>query len=83
MLKGTDRVRLLPVQQITWIEAAGMYVRLHLRDGSVHLHRSLLAGLPTQVGRKDDKGVYLGPRERRFQVFPGSALSKAPPNGAS
>jgi ATP-dependent helicase HrpA len=45
-----------------------------------NLHRSLLAGLPTQVGRKDDKGVYLGPRERRFQVFPGSALSKAPPN---
>ncbi len=45
-----------------------------------NLHRSLLAGLPTQVGRKDEKGVYLGPRERRFHVFPGSALSKAPPN---
>ncbi|MDE1895201.1 MAG: ATP-dependent RNA helicase HrpA [Xanthomonadaceae bacterium] len=44
------------------------------------IHRSLLAGLPTQVGRKDEKGVYLGTRERKFQVFPGSALSKAPPN---
>jgi len=44
------------------------------------VHRSLLAGLPTQVGRKDEKGVYLGTRERKFQVFPGSALSKAPPN---
>ena len=44
------------------------------------LHRSLLAGLPTQVGRKDDKGVYQGPRERKFQVFPGSALAKSPPN---
>ena len=44
------------------------------------LHRSLLAGLPTQVGRKDDKGNYQGPRERKFQVFPGSALAKSPPN---
>ncbi len=44
------------------------------------MHRSLLSGLPTQVGRKDEKGVYHGPRERRFHVFPGSALAKAPPN---
>jgi ATP-dependent helicase HrpA len=44
------------------------------------IHRSLLAGLPTQVGRKDEKGVYLSTRERKFHVFPGSALSKAPPN---
>jgi ATP-dependent helicase HrpA len=44
------------------------------------IHRSLLAGLPTQVGRKDEKGVYLSTRERKFQVFPGSALSKVPPN---
>ncbi len=44
------------------------------------LHRSLLAGLPTQVGRKDERGVYQGTRERKFQVFPGSALAKSPPN---
>ncbi len=44
------------------------------------IHRSLLAGLPTQVGNKDEKSVYRGTRERRFQVFPGSALSKVPPN---
>lgn len=44
------------------------------------IHRSLLAGLPTQVGRKDEKGVYLSTRERKFQVFPGSALAKTPPN---
>ena len=43
------------------------------------IHRSLLAGLPTQVGHKDEKGVYRSTRERRFQVFPGSALAKAPP----
>jgi len=43
------------------------------------VHRSLLTGLPTQVGRKDEKGVYLSTRERKFHIFPGSALSKAPP----
>lgn len=44
------------------------------------VHRSLLAGLPTQVGHKDEKGIYRSTRERRFQVFPGSALAKIPPN---
>jgi ATP-dependent helicase HrpA len=44
------------------------------------VHRSLLAGLPTQVGHKDEKGVYRGTRERRFQVFPGSALAKVSPS---
>ncbi|HEV2682663.1 MAG TPA: ATP-dependent RNA helicase HrpA, partial [Rhodanobacter sp.] len=44
------------------------------------VHRSLLTGLPTQVGRKDEKGVYQSTRERKFHVFPGSALAKVPPN---
>ncbi|GLQ88661.1 ATP-dependent RNA helicase HrpA [Dyella flagellata] len=44
------------------------------------IHRSLLAGLPTQVGNKDEKGIYRSTRERRFQVFPGSALAKTPPS---
>jgi two-component system, LytTR family, response regulator len=52
VLKGTDRVRLLPVQQITWIEAAGMYVRLHMRDGAVHLHRSLLGQLDATLDKR-------------------------------
>ena len=43
------------------------------------VHRSLLAGLPTQVGHKDDKGVYRSTRERKFHVFPGSSLAKVPP----
>jgi len=55
--------------------AAGAAERLY-----ESVHRCLLAGLPTQVGRKDEKGVYLGTRERKFQVFPGSALAKVPPN---
>ncbi len=43
------------------------------------IHRCLLSGWPTQVGRKDERNQYRGPRERRFAVFPGSALAKAPP----
>ena len=43
------------------------------------IHRSLLSGWPTQVGFKDEKGQYRGARERRFQIFPGSALAKSPP----
>ncbi len=31
------------------------------------------------MGHKDEKGVFRGTRERRFQVFPGSALAKTPP----
>jgi ATP-dependent helicase HrpA len=43
------------------------------------IHRALIAGLPTQFGQKIDKGFYEGPRGRKFQIFPGSALAKAPP----
>lgn len=45
VLKGPNRVRLLPVEQISWIEADGMYVKLHTRDGNVHLQRGLLGTL--------------------------------------
>ena len=45
LLKGAGRVRLMPVDQISWIEADGMYVKLHTRDGAVHLHRGLLGSL--------------------------------------
>ena len=45
VVKASHRVRLLPVEQISWIEADGMYVKLHTRDGNVHLHRGLLGSL--------------------------------------
>ena len=54
-------------------------------DPFVLLHRSLLAGLPTQVGHalperdKRRAATYEGPRGRRFQLFPGSALASKPP----
>jgi ATP-dependent helicase HrpA len=43
------------------------------------IHRCLLSGWPTQVARKDERGQYRSTRERRFGIFPGSAVSKAPP----
>jgi len=43
------------------------------------LHRALIAGLPTQIGHRGDKGVYDGPRGRKFQLFPGSKLASKPP----
>ncbi|MEI2794775.1 ATP-dependent RNA helicase HrpA [Pseudoxanthomonas sp. F11] len=43
------------------------------------LHRALIAGLPTQIGHRTDKGDFQAPRQRRFLPFPGSPLSKRPP----
>ncbi|HEX5353963.1 MAG TPA: DUF3418 domain-containing protein [Rhodanobacteraceae bacterium] len=43
------------------------------------IHLTLLSGLPTNVARKDEQGLYRGTRERKFKVFPGSALAKKPP----
>jgi two-component system, LytTR family, response regulator len=45
VVRGSGRVRLLPVDQISWIEADGMYVKLHTRDRAVYLHRALLGSL--------------------------------------
>jgi len=56
------------------------------RKRYVALHRALIAGLPTHVGNRlpGEKGrkgpvLYEGPRGRRFQLFPGSALARKPP----
>ncbi|PJJ98483.1 ATP-dependent RNA helicase HrpA [Lysobacteraceae bacterium NML03-0222] len=43
------------------------------------LHRALIAALPSQIGNLAERGLYQGPRGRRFQLFPGSALAKRPP----
>ena len=43
------------------------------------LHRALIAGMPTQLGHRGEKGVYEAPRQRRFQIFPASPLAKQPP----
>ncbi|MFC0677150.1 ATP-dependent RNA helicase HrpA [Lysobacter korlensis] len=58
------------------------------------LHRALISGLPTQIGQRAQRGdgkppakaegrpgaaQYDGPRGRKFQLFPGSPLSRKPP----
>ncbi len=43
------------------------------------LHRSLLSGLLSHVGFKDKDNEYLGARNRRFFVFPGSPLARKGP----
>ena len=43
------------------------------------LHRALIAGLPTQLGNRGERGIYDGPRGRKFQLFPGSNLASKPP----
>jgi len=52
-----------------------------VRQGASYaaLHRALIAGLPTQIGHRGDRGVYDGPRGRKFQLFPGSTLASKPP----
>src|SRR5690606_6723600 len=43
------------------------------------LHLAILSGLPTQIGRREDGREYVGPRQRRFTLFPASPLAKKPP----
>ncbi len=43
------------------------------------LHKSLLSGLLGNLGFKQEKGEYLGARNRRFRIFPGSGQFKKNP----
>jgi len=45
------------------------------------VHRSVLAGLLSHVGQKDrDRREYVGARNARFAIFPGSSVAKKPPD---
>jgi ATP-dependent helicase HrpA len=43
------------------------------------IHRAVIAGMPANIARKDEKGQYVGTRGKRYGVFPGSFVAKAPP----
>ncbi len=43
------------------------------------VHKALLSGLLGHVGNHDERREYKGCRNRRFQIFPGSALAKTKP----
>ena len=43
------------------------------------IHQALLAGLLSHIGMKDKEGEYLGARNSKFYMFPGSGLFKKQP----
>ncbi len=43
------------------------------------IHRSLLAGLPSNIGTKGEEREFTAARNRKFFIFPGSGLFKKPP----
>lgn len=43
------------------------------------IHRALIFGLPSHVGYKEQDNSFCGTRNRRFWIFPGSALYAQPP----
>ncbi len=44
--------------------------------GYEQIHRALLAGLLSHIGCKQEDREYLGARNRKFMLFPGSSLAK-------
>jgi ATP-dependent helicase HrpA len=43
------------------------------------IHQSLLVGYLANIGFKSEEKEYLGARNKKFNIFPGSALFKSPP----
>ncbi len=43
------------------------------------IHQALLTGSLSFIGQHDEKGDYLGPRNLRFRIFPGSGLAARRP----
>ena len=84
------RQLLVTCQELRWSLQAWSEVEARIAAGQTdprqqaahyrQLHRALLAGLPTQIGHRNEKGLFDAPRQRRFAVFPASPLAKQPPN---
>jgi ATP-dependent helicase HrpA len=68
----------LRAQLATLARGQGLH-RNELPADPESLHKALLAGLVTHVGRKTERGDYLGTRNRRFQIHPGSGQAKRRP----
>ena len=47
--------------------------------GYAALHKAILAGLLSQIGQKSEDGDYLGARQRRFWIHPGSVIGRKKP----
>ncbi len=54
--------------------------KVNTQEASVDaVHQSLLSGLLSHIGTKDEDNYYLGTHNRKFMIFPGSALKKKQP----
>jgi ATP-dependent helicase HrpA len=70
----------------TQLRTVAKQMGIHLNDQDApadRIHVSLLAGLLSHIGMKDvrdgAKNEYLGARNAKFAIFPGSALFRKPP----
>ncbi|GAB2873901.1 ATP-dependent RNA helicase HrpA [Streptomyces deserti] len=70
----------------TQLRTVAKQMGIHLNEDDApadRIHISLLAGLLSHIGMKDvkdgAKNEYLGARNAKFAIFPGSALFKKPP----
>lgn len=58
----------------------GLGLRINQEPASYEaVHRALLTGLLSHLGNKEEGHEFLGARNRKFYVFPGSGLFKKPP----
>ena len=65
--------------QLTAIARSGRRVRTEAPSHSA-LHRSLLSGFLGGIGVRDEDGTYLGARDTRFLIAPGSPLARRRPH---
>ncbi|GAA0544024.1 ATP-dependent RNA helicase HrpA [Rheinheimera aquimaris] len=65
--------------QLTQLMQEQGYQQNQQTAGYQAIHQAVLSGLLGQVGFKDSDADYLGPRQTRFYVFPGSHLFKRKP----
>ncbi|KTG22387.1 ATP-dependent RNA helicase HrpA [Pseudoalteromonas sp. XI10] len=56
----------------------GMKATTNVAD-SERIHQSLLSGMLSHIGFKDEKQIYKGARNSQFHIFPGSGLFKKSP----
>lgn len=90
LMKWCARHFLNPARMREWGELRRQFARLRGARGEPldwenkgehqRLHRALLPALIMNVGRRDEGYRYRGPRGAGYDLFPGSVLSKKPPN---
>ncbi len=66
-VKSVGRVRLVPVDDVHWIGAAGNYVRLYVAN-ACYLHRATLASMERDLGGDDFVRVHRSTLVHRAQV---------------